>query len=95
MAASPSGDDMNRERAKQLLPIIQAFADGKDIEWRMDDEEWYTKGDPFWGDYFEYRIKPEPRVFWINPDANDSDAIIYEAFNPEHSDFIKVREVIE
>ena len=30
---------MNRETAKELLPIIQAFADDKEIEWLIKLKE--------------------------------------------------------
>lgn len=55
---------MNRQEAKELLPVIQAFAEGKTIEtlhssgiWDADDDEEL---------YFDrptccYRIKPEPK----------------------------------
>ena len=57
---------MNRERARELLPIIQAFAEGKAIEYKTYSEKWVPLPDPpaFYGDS-EYRIKPEPREFWI------------------------------
>ena len=55
--------DMTREEAKQLLPIIQAFAEGKAIESRCikgDKSLWYDDEDPSFDDDLEYRIKPEP-----------------------------------
>lgn len=56
---------MNRSEAKELLPIIQAFAEGKEIEFRSKgfDEEWRElKQIPGLSyDSFEYRIKPEPK----------------------------------
>ena len=54
---------MTREEAKQLLPIIQAFAEGKAIESRCikgDKSLWYDDEDPSFDDDLEYRIKPEP-----------------------------------
>lgn len=57
---------MNRQQAKELLPIIQAFAEGKTIQY------YYTKPTPHWEDVLpnqivdfinhpsKYRIKPEP-----------------------------------
>lgn len=54
---------MNRNQAKQLLPIIQAYAEGKAIESRCikgDTSLWYDDKDPSFDDDFEYRIKPEP-----------------------------------
>lgn len=32
---------MNREQAKKLLPIIQAFAEGKTIQVKGPDNRWY------------------------------------------------------
>ena len=52
---------MTREEAKEFLPIIQAFADGKTIE--IYDKDWKTM--VFKDPHFDcapsrYRIKPEP-----------------------------------
>ena len=55
---------MNRNQAKALLPIIQAFAEGKEIESRCikgDTSLWYDDEDPSFDDDFEYRIKTEPK----------------------------------
>ena len=56
---------MTREEAKVLMPIIQAFAEGKDIEMRSKNPHiqlnGWTKMDEFIFGYFEYRIKPEPK----------------------------------
>ena len=55
---------MTRERAKELLPIIQAYADGKDVQFKSTtDGEWYCDSKPDWTRGLIYRIKPEPRVF--------------------------------
>ena len=62
---------MTREEAKVLLPIIQAFAEGKVIECRtkpsalsrswQDMNDWVEmKEIEFWNN-IEYRVKPEPR----------------------------------
>lgn len=57
------GITMNREQAKKILPIIQAFVKGKTIEFR-------ERGCILWAEsispifnfaIFEYRIKPEPQ----------------------------------
>ena len=53
---------MNRKEAKELLPIIQAFAEGKEIESRCikgDKSLWYDDEDPNFDNYLEYRIKPQ------------------------------------
>ena len=62
---------MTREDAKQLLPIIQSFAKGKDIEYRTKgfNENWkkVTQIPELSFKSFEYRIKPEPK---FRPFAN-------------------------
>ena len=53
---------MTREEIKKMLPILQAFADGKTIESRCikgDKSLWYDDEDPSFDNDFEYRIKPE------------------------------------
>ena len=55
---------MNRNQAKALLPIIKAFAEGKEIESRCikgDKSLWYDDEDPSFDDDFEYRIKTEQK----------------------------------
>lgn len=53
---------MNREQAKKILPIIQAFAEGKTIQIR-EDIDWCYLGNE--ADFNlspqRYRIKPEPK----------------------------------
>lgn len=54
---------MTREEVKAMLPVLQAFAEGKTIESRCvkgDKSLWYDDEDPSFDDDFEYRIKPEP-----------------------------------
>ena len=55
---------MTREEAAKLLPILQAFAEGKQIESRRikgDTSLWYDDDDFSFDDDLEYRIKPEPK----------------------------------
>ena len=56
---------MNRERAKELLPIIQAYAEGKKLQYKVvgyndwhdvDDEDGINEGTRY-----EYRIKPSEK----------------------------------
>ena len=61
---------MTREDAKKLLPIIEAYANGETVQIRKGDywgeNEYYT----FAGSPNSYRIKPKPREFWANKDAD-------------------------
>lgn len=52
---------MTREEAKELLPVIQAFAEGKKIEYSNDGENWTETVTPTWDTNCVYRIKPEPK----------------------------------
>jgi hypothetical protein len=83
---------MNRKRAAELLPIIQAFAEGKEIEMRIKDDhpapqKWTTNvEDTVFPDDFEYRIKPEPFECWVLAFEDDSHKIenrIHDYFNSE------------
>lgn len=72
---------MNREQAKTLLPIIQAFAEGKEIQYisKISPERGWIdyKYSPFtqqveWSifnhnpHYYQWRIKPEKKTGWVN-----------------------------
>jgi len=61
---------MKRERAKELREVFNAFCDGKDIQFREDFENSWKiilngEGSGFLEGY-EYRIKPEPEVIYVN-----------------------------
>lgn len=61
---------MNKDNAKEYLPLVQALADGKTIQFD-DDGDWVDvinlNTESY--DYDEYRVKPEPRTFdmWLTP----------------------------
>lgn len=67
---------MTREEAKKLLPIIQAYCEGKTIQSRCITNEiplWWDNNAPkFNVDDFEYRIKPEPKY---RPFANAEECL--------------------
>ena len=91
---------MNRERAKELLPIIEAYANGDTIQSRVIGcDQWIDNPDTNWPDDFEYRIKPEPREFYLYLPDNWRDGVdVYTtaACLPNTpSNAIKVREVLE
>ena len=57
---------MTRERATELWPIIKAYGEGKDFQYRMigSHGDWNSTEDEFLGERcggLEYRIKPEPK----------------------------------
>ena len=53
---------MNRSEAKELLPIIKAFAEGKAIQLKTVDKGWQDiHSASFDSNPKNYRIKPEPK----------------------------------
>jgi hypothetical protein len=60
---------MNKENAHLFLPLIQAWVDGKNLQYRQYDNtsywEDFEKDEEisFCDDLEKYRIKPEPRTF--------------------------------
>lgn len=51
---------MTREEAKELIPIIQAYAEGKTIQVWVNDT-WQDEEYPSFGELSLFRIKPEPK----------------------------------
>jgi hypothetical protein len=54
---------MKPQRAKELLPVIEAFANGEEVEFRLDKHSEWQYADDLSFDVYgaEYRIKPVPR----------------------------------
>lgn len=55
---------MTREEAKKYLPIIQAYIDGKQIQWLDETGRWHDTNDKlltFYSPPSNYRIKSEPK----------------------------------
>lgn len=94
---------MNKDNAKDYLPLVQALAEGKTIQ--------MLEGHGYWVDMVEisteipaslYRIKPEPREIWMNYYPNgafgqvhDSEVEAYEARSNDTAKQVRYREVIE
>jgi len=64
---------MNAQNAHEYLPLVQALANGKQLQYRDGFGNWGDTGG-IYAPYFEkdsscYRIKPEPRTFemWLSP----------------------------
>ena len=53
---------MSREEAKEMLPIIQAWADGKDVDWYDQAIGWRASG-------FELDFDKNPKYFRIKSEA--------------------------
>lgn len=53
---------MTREETAERIKIMQAYVDGKRIQYAEDDTDvWHNIDEPDWYSNYEYRIKPEPK----------------------------------
>lgn len=53
---------MNRQEAKELLPVIQAFAEGKTVQFKNSFEDWIDCDNIMFNwPPKDYRIKPSPK----------------------------------
>lgn len=102
---------MNKEQTKAAIAVMQAYVDGKTIErLHKDSKVWLTEAPAEapertawdWNNH-TYRIKQEPREWWINKYDDDTDCFIYNtkeradrgAFAGSNRECIHVREIIE
>lgn len=52
---------MTREATKNLIVVMQAYVDGKQIQYTDGESEyWIDVESPEWDPNYDYRIKPEP-----------------------------------
>ncbi len=50
-----------QEEAKKILPFVQAVAEGKAVQVRLNGH-WIDKRGQIWNTEADYRIKPEPKL---------------------------------
>lgn len=62
---------MDTTRAKALLPLIKALADGETIQFEYDDNDWIDLESPvFNGQIKNYRVKPKQHRVYVNIHSN-------------------------
>ena len=86
---------MNRKEIKSFLPILQAFADGKEIECREEDK-WYkvleicNEMNPQ-----DYRIKPKPKYRpFANAEECWQEMLKHQPFGYTYDRFNDIRDSI-
>ncbi len=86
---------MTPDRAKDLLPLFEHFANGGEIQSQPDsaladvDLAWRDNPDPKWCIDCMYRKKPEPRIQYINfydSGSNCAHDTPERAINSSHGD---------
>lgn len=51
---------MTIEETKERIAVMQAYVDGKQIQWERSDGKWADVPKPSWSINENFRIKPEP-----------------------------------
>lgn len=65
----PKLKENKMNRTKEMMKVIQAYLDGKQIQWKDRNfvDEWKNcEGEPSWHLNNDYRIKPEPKYRPLN-----------------------------
>lgn len=72
---------MTRKQAKAVLPVITAFASGKEVQYRDDRDPKWRESDSLSFDsaVHEYRIKPVQQEFWIVASRNGRLSVVLES----------------
>lgn len=88
---------MNSTNAKDYLPLVQSLADGKTVQWLTNAGEWQDVGQvDFCDTPSSYRIKPEPRRFFVSTDALGYPSDVYTSSQAAaFSDKSRLVEVVE
>lgn len=94
---------MTRERCKELLPVMTAFADGAEVQVHRSGDVWLTLPEPTFVDDAVYRVKPKPLEVWVamagEPERPVGLAMTYddaakvESYLPRR--IVRMREVVE
>lgn len=51
----------------EQIAVMQAFADGEEVQIDVGQHEWRDDPDPEWNWVrFNWRIKPQPKIIWVN-----------------------------
>lgn len=87
---------MNKDTAKDYLPLVQALAEGKTIQYKLEDGEWADVPQPIFNEEVSsYRIKPEPKKQWYrvalfkDGSTDTADNLMHEVILKDHKNFVR------
>ena len=52
---------MTREETRDLIAVMQAYVDGKQIQWKHISGMWMDTTEPLWDNKTSYRVKPKTK----------------------------------
>jgi len=91
---------MTRDEARAAAEVMLHYANGGEVELSGKGEnDWFYEPSPSFDSWhrLDYRIKPEPREFWVMPPSGLGPGAVMASYRcpavPEN--WIKVREVID
>ena len=94
---------MNKEQTKECIRIMQAFVDGKAVQYRYSDAaEWFDANglsELSWNWIaYDYRIKPEPKIIYVNEymgggTAETSIGLAFENQEPGRVAYVRLSDV--
>lgn len=86
---------MNRKTAKDLLPIIKAFSEGKCVETKTSSGWISIENMDFVGNPPQYRIKPEPKYRpFANAEECWQEMLKHQPFGYTYDRFNNIRDCI-
>lgn len=73
---------MNASNAKDFLPLVQALAEGKVIQYKWSDDKWRDGEELSFECELEcYRIKPEPRELFVVIDDDHKSHLAFHSWD--------------
>jgi hypothetical protein len=60
-----------RNKVKGRIELMQAWLDGKQVQYKDLARNWIDIDEPSWSSMYEYRIKPENKKFYIGIDKSE------------------------
>ena len=81
---------MNIEQTKEAIRVMQAFVDGKDLEYKRHDGVWMLTTMPSWNwNSIEYRIKPTATLRpWTADEVPLGAQVRSKSYHPDHRSMI-------
>ena len=89
----------------EMIAVLQAFERGEVIEYRPKNSQRWGSAEPIWNfSQFDYRVKPNPREWWLNVYEDGSKGAMHDsraeadrnkAYVDKRIDCVHVREVLD
>ncbi len=93
------GLEMNKQETAEAILVMQAWIDGEEVEWTRRDEPvfpWKGSNGFLWDwNTNKYRIKPQPREWWLNLEPDVVPRGYRELSETPVDGFVHVREVLD